>query len=259
MSTPILEVKNVGKSYGTVKAITGISASVSAGEVLCILGDNGAGKSTLIKVLSGAHAPTEGELLVNGEKRILESPRDALDSGIATVYQDLAVVPLMPIWRNFFLGSEIIKGAGIFRRLDVKSMRKIAKTQLADMGILVRDIEQPIGTLSGGERQAVAIARAVYFGAKAIILDEPTSALGVKQAGVVLKYIARARDNGLGVIFITHNPNHAYPVGDKFLLLKRGTSIGYFKKSELTIEKMTKLMAGAEEMADLSHELERKA
>jgi simple sugar transport system ATP-binding protein len=165
----------------------------------------------------------------------------------------------MPIWRNFFLGSEIIKGAGIFRRLDVKSMRKIAKTQLAEMGILVRDIEQPIGTLSGGERQAVAIARAVYFGAKAIILDEPTSALGVKQAGVVLKYIARARDNGLGVIFITHNPNHAYPVGDKFLLLKRGTSIGYFKKSELTIEKMTKLMAGADEMADLAHELERKA
>lgn len=258
MSAQILEVRNVGKSYGTVKAITGISASVGAGEVLCILGDNGAGKSTLIKVLSGAHAQTEGELLINGESRILESPRDALDSGIATVYQDLAVVPLMPIWRNFFLGSEMKKGSGIFRRLDVKAMREIAKKQLADMGILIRDIEQPIGTLSGGERQAVAIARAVYFGAKAIILDEPTSALGVKQAGVVLKYIARERDNGLGVIFITHNPNHAYPVGDKFLLLKRGASIGYFKKSELTIEKMTKLMAGADEMADLAHELERK-
>lgn len=258
MSTPILEVKNVGKSYGTVQAISGISASVSAGEVLCILGDNGAGKSTLIKVLSGAHMHTDGELFVNGEKRNLSSPKEALESGVATVYQDLAMVPLMPIWRNFFLGSELKKGRGIFRRLEVKKMREITKQQLAQMGIVIRDVEQPIGTLSGGERQAVAIARAVYFGAKAIILDEPTSALGVKQAGVVLKYIAKARDNGLGVIFITHNPNHAYPVGDKFLLLKRGASIGYFKKAELTMETMTRLMAGADEMADLAHELERK-
>lgn len=258
MSQTIIEVRNVGKSYGTVKAITGISAAVDAGEVLCILGDNGAGKSTLIKILSGAHAHSEGEMFVYGEPRVFDSPRDALDVGIATVYQDLAVVPLMPIWRNFFLGSEIKIGKGIFRRLDVKTMRDLTKKQLAEMGILIRDVEQPIGTLSGGERQAVAIARAVYFGAKAIILDEPTSALGVKQAGVVLKYIAAARDAGLGVIFITHNPNHAWPVGDKFLLLKRGASIGYFKKSELTIEKMTKLMAGADEMADLAHELERK-
>jgi len=258
MSKTLIEVKNVGKSYGTVKAITGISAAVDAGEVLCILGDNGAGKSTLIKILSGAHAPTEGEMFVHGEPKTFESPRDALDAGIATVYQDLAVVPLMPIWRNFFLGSELKKGKGIFRRLDVKAMKEITRTQLAEMGIVIRDIEQPIGTLSGGERQAVAIARAVYFGAKAIILDEPTSALGVKQAGVVLKYIARARDRGMGVVFITHNPNHAYPVGDKFLLLKRGASIGYFLKKDLTIEHMTKLMAGADEMADLAHELERK-
>lgn len=258
MTNPILEVKNIGKAYGTVKAITGISASVNAGEVLCILGDNGAGKSTLIKILSGAHAPSEGKLLVFGEEATFESPRDALDKGIATVYQDLAVVSLMPIWRNFFLGSELKKGRGIFRRLDVKKMKELTMAQLADMGIVIRDVEQPIGTLSGGERQAVAIARAVYFGAKAIILDEPTSALGVKQAGVVLKYIARARDKGMGVIFITHNPNHAYPVGDKFLLLKRGESIGYFMKRDLTIEEMTKLMAGADEMADLAHELERK-
>jgi simple sugar transport system ATP-binding protein len=189
---------------------------------------------------------------------MFSSPRDALDAGIATVYQDLAVVPLMPVWRNFFLGSELRKGSGIFKRLDSVAMRRIAKEQLADMGIALRDVEQPIGTLSGGERQAVAIARAVYFGAKAIILDEPTSALGVKQAGVVLKYIAKARDRGLGVVFITHNPNHAYPVGDNFLLLKLGSSIGYFSKRELTIEKMTKLMAGADEMKGLAHELERK-
>jgi len=256
--TTILEVHNVGKSYGTVHAISGISAAIVAGEVLCILGDNGAGKSTLIKILSGVHAPSEGTMKVFGVERTFSSPRDALDAGIATVYQDLAVVPLMPVWRNFFLGSELRKGSGIFKRLDSAAMRRIAKEQLADMGISLRDVEQPIGTLSGGERQAVAIARAVYFGAKAIILDEPTSALGVKQAGVVLKYIAKARDRGLGVVFITHNPNHAYPVGDNFLLLKLGSSIGYFSKRELTIEKMTKLMAGADEMKGLAHELERK-
>lgn len=256
--TAIIEAQNLGKSYGTVMAISGISAELNGGEVLCILGDNGAGKSTLIKILSGVHQPSEGKLLVFGQEQKFESPRDALDVGIATVYQDLAVVPLMPIWRNFFLGSELKKGRGLFKRLNIKAMREITKHQLAEMGIILRDVEQPIGTLSGGERQAVAIARAVYFGAKAIILDEPTSALGVKQAGVVLKYIAKARDAGLGVIFITHNPNHAWPVGDKFLLLKLGASIGYFKKSELTIERMTKLMAGADDMADLAHELERK-
>jgi len=254
----IIEAQNLGKSYGTVMAIKGISAELGAGEVLCILGDNGAGKSTLIKILSGLHEPSEGKLLIFGQELKFDSPRDALDAGIATVDQDLAVVPLMPIWRNFFLGSEMKKGRGLLKRLDVKAMREITKQQLAEMGIILRDVEQPIGTLSGGERQAVAIARAVYFGAKAIILDEPTSALGVKQAGVVLKYIAKARDAGLGVIFITHNPNHAWPVGDKFLLLKLGASIGYFKKSELTIERMTQLMAGADEMADLAHELERK-
>lgn len=256
--TAILEVTAVGKSYGTVMAISGISAKLGAGEVLCILGDNGAGKSTLIKILSGVHKPSEGTLSVFGKPTVFESPRDALDAGIATVYQDLAVVPLMPVWRNFFLGSELRTGWGPFKRLDSRRMKSIALQQLAEMGITIRDVEQPIGTLSGGERQAVAIARAVYFGAKAIILDEPTSALGVKQAGVVLKYIAKARDRGLGVVFITHNPNHAYPVGDKFLLLKLGRSLGFFTKAELSIDKMTRLMAGADEMADLAHELERK-
>ncbi|MFI5425601.1 ATP-binding cassette domain-containing protein [Aeromicrobium sp. UC242_57] len=132
----------------------------------------------------------------------------------------------MPVWRNFFLGSEITKGVGPFRRLDVDEMKRISKAELAAMGIDLRDVEQPIGTLSGGERQCVAIARAVYFGARVLILDEPTAALGVKQSGVVLKYIAKARDRGLGVVFITHNPHHAYPVGDRFMLLRRGKKHG---------------------------------
>ena len=254
---PILEVRGVGKTYGSILALRDVSASVGVGEVLCVLGDNGAGKSTLIKILSGAHEHTEGTLLAYGIERTFSSPRDALDLGIATVYQDLAVVPLMPIWRNFFLGSELTKGRGLLRRLDVKSMRKITMDELAAKGIALRDPEQPIGTLSGGERQSVAIARAVYFGAKAVILDEPTSALGVKQAGVVLRYIAQARDRGLGVVFITHNPHHAYPVGDRFLLLRRGTSIGVFDKNEIVLDQMTKLMAGGAELDALAHELER--
>ncbi|KFF59389.1 sugar ABC transporter ATP-binding protein [Cryobacterium sp. MLB-32] len=256
-AVPLLEVRGIGKTYGSVVALRDVSASVGAGEVLCVLGDNGAGKSTLIKILAGAHSPSQGELLWNGEPRRFASPRDALDLGIATVYQDLAVVPLMPVWRNFFLGSELTRGRGPLRRLDVKRMRRTTFAELARMGIDLRDVDQPIGTLSGGERQSVAIARAVYFGAKAIILDEPTAALGVKQAAVVLKYIAQARDLGLGVVFITHNPHHAYPVGDRFLLLRRGTSMGAFAKSEITLEEMTRLMAGGAELDALAEELRR--
>ena len=254
---PILEVREIGKSYGPFRALHGVSTSVGAGEVLCVLGDNGAGKSTFIKILSGAHRHSEGELLANGTPRSFASPRDALDLGIATVYQDLAVVPLMPVWRNFFLGAELTRGVGPFRRLAVRAMRTITQQQLATMGIDLADVDQPIGTLSGGERQSVAIARAIYFGAKVVILDEPTSSLGVKQAGVVLKYIAQARDRGLGVVFITHNPHHAYLVGDRFLLLKRGTSLGNFTKREITIEEMTRLMAGGAELEALAHEMER--
>ena len=180
-----------------------------------------------------------GKFLVDGDERQLRLARARRWTlGIATVYQDLAVVPLMPVWRNFFLGSEITKGSGPLRRLDIDAMKQITKTELAAMGIDLRDVDQPIGTLSGGERQCVAIARAVYFGARVLILDEPTAALGVKQSGVVLKYIAKARDRGLGVIFITHNPHHAYPVGDRFMLLRRGRSMGDFPKAEMTLDEL---------------------
>jgi simple sugar transport system ATP-binding protein len=255
MTTPIIEVRSIGKTYGSIIALRDISASVSAGDVLCVLGDNGAGKSTFIKILSGAHDYTSGELLVDGSPRHFSTPRDALEMGIATVYQDLAVVPLMPVWRNFFLGSE----RGSFAALKVREMKAITKEELGKMGIDLRDVDQPIGTLSGGERQSVAIARAVYFGARVVILDEPTSALGVKQAGVVLKYVARSRDNGLGVVLITHSPHHAYPVGDRFLLLKRGTSMGLFHKGDITIEELTRLMAGGAELEALTEELARNA
>jgi simple sugar transport system ATP-binding protein len=225
---------------------------VSPGEVTCVLGDNGAGKSTLIKIIAGLHQPSSGVYEVEGVPVSFNSPREALDHGIATVYQDLAVVPLMPVWRNFFLGNELRKGL----RIDIPAMKKMCKEELLAMGIDLRDVDQPIGTLSGGERQCVAISRAVHFGAKVLILDEPTAALGVKQSGVVLKYIIQARERGLGVIFITHNPHHAYPVGDRFLLLNRGTSLGYFEKSQVTRDELTGLMAGGAELEQLSHELE---
>ncbi len=255
--TAVIEVKDIGKRYGNIIALSDVSTSVRAGEVTCVLGDNGAGKSTFIKILAGAHEHSDGSLLIDGEPTTLSSPRAALELGIATVYQDLAVVPLMPVWRNFFLGSEITKGVGPFKKLDVDEMKRITKDELAAMGIDLRDVEQPIGTLSGGERQCVAIARAVYFGARVLILDEPTAALGVKQSGVVLKYIAKARDRGLGVVFITHNPHHAYPVGDRFMLLRRGKSMGDFPKAEMTLEELTSMMAGGAELESLAHELEK--
>lgn len=257
--TPVhlLELKDVGKHYGNIIALTDVTMAVDNGRVTCVLGDNGAGKSTLIKIIAGLHQHTTGTLEIMGSERKLNSPREALDAGIAAVYQDLAVVSLMPIWRNFFLGSELTKGWGIFKSLDVEKMKKITKDELAAMGIDLRDVEQPIGQLSGGERQCVAIARAVHFGAKVLILDEPTAALGVKQSGVVLRYILQARDRGLGVIFITHNPHHAFPVGDRFLLLKRGKSIGYYDKKDITIDELTSQMAGGAELAELAHELEQ--
>ncbi|TQS45984.1 ATP-binding cassette domain-containing protein [Cryptosporangium phraense] len=250
--TSLIEVEEIGKRYGNIVALADVSTSVSPGEVTCVLGDNGAGKSTFIKILAGAHPHSSGRLVVDGEERHFASPREALSLGIATVYQDLAVVPLMPVWRNFFLGSEPTRRFG---RLDAKFMKATTKSELSAMGIDLRDVDQPIGTLSGGERQCVAIARAVYFGARVLILDEPTAALGVKQSGVVLKYIARARDRGLGVVFITHNPHHAYPVGDRFMILRRGRSMGDFPKSELSLDELTGMMAGGAELEALSHEL----
>jgi simple sugar transport system ATP-binding protein len=255
--TPLLDVTGVTKRFGNVTAIQDVSCHVDAGSVTCVLGDNGAGKSTFIKILSGVHQPDEGELRWEGEPVRFRSPREARERGIATVFQDLATVPLMSIWRNFFLGSEPLKGTGPLRRIDVKHAQTIMHEQMRRMGIDVRDPEQPVGTLSGGERQAVSIARAVYFGARVLILDEPTSALGVKQSGVVLRYVAQARDRGIGVILITHNPQHAYPVGDHFVVLNRGRVIADGNKSQISRDDLIKMMAGGAELDALAHELQR--
>jgi simple sugar transport system ATP-binding protein len=248
----------VSKHYGNVEALRGVSTTVDAGEVTCILGDNGAGKSTLIKILSGFHQPTSGALVVDGEPVHFGSPNDARDAGIATVYQDLAVVPLMSVWRNFFLGAEPTRGIGPFKIFDTATAKRVAVEEIANMGISIRDPEQDIGTLSGGERQSVAIARAVHFGARCLILDEPTAALGVRQAGVVLRYIARARDRGLAVVFITHNPAHAYMSGDRFVILSRGRVAGSYERAAISQEDLIKEMSGGSELDEMRQEFNRE-
>ncbi len=254
-STPLIEVRDLVKHFGSVIALNGVSMHVSAGEVLCLLGDNGAGKSTLINTLAGVHKPTTGEFLIEGRPRVFNSPRDALEAGVATVYQDLAMIPLMSVTRNFFMGQEPTVGFGPFKRMDMKRADEITRSEMRRIGIDVREPQQAVGTLSGGERQCVAIARAVHFGAKVLILDEPTSALGVAQTSMVLKYINQVRESGLGVIFITHNVRHAMAVGNRFTVLNRGKTLGTFRKGEIAIEELQNLMAGGKELQTVSAEL----
>jgi simple sugar transport system ATP-binding protein len=250
---PVIQLEGVGKTYGTVRALTGVDLEVRSSEVTCVLGDNGAGKSTLIKIIAGLHDYTSGTMQVDGRARHFGSPRDAVEAGIATVYQDLALAPLMSVWRNFFLANEIRKGP--LRLLDSSEMKRITQDELAKMGIDLPDVDRPVGSLSGGQRQCVAIARAIYFGAKVLILDEPTAALGVKQSGVVLKYIAKAANSGLAVVFITHNPHHAYLVGDRFVILKLGEMVLDAARDDITVDQLTEQMAGGDELAALEHEL----
>ena len=252
----LIEVRSISKYFGSVIALKDISMICYPGEVMCLLGDNGAGKSTLIKTLSGVHKPDEGEILLDGQPVVFESPRNALDRGIATVYQDLATVPLMSITRNFFMGREPVTGWGPFQRIKMDEADSVAKSEMQRIGIDVRDPGQAVGTLSGGERQCLAISRAVHFGAKVLILDEPTSALGVHQASTVLRYVMQAKARGLGVIFISHNVHHAYPVGDRFTMLNRGHSLGTFEKSEISREEVLEMMAGGKELDALTSELE---
>ena len=255
MNQPIVHMEGVSKNYGAMHALTDVNLSVFPGEVTCVLGDNGAGKSTLIKIMSGLHRHDAGTMKVNGSEVHFTSPRDSLNAGIATVYQDLAVVDLMEVWRNFFLGSELRKSLPILRPLDVDTMRKITDEQLRKFGIELPNVNRKVGTLSGGQRQCVAIARAIYFGAKVLILDEPTAALGVKQSSVVLKYVDMAREAGVGVVFITHNPQHAYLIGDHFIVLKLGRMQLDARRSAITMETLISEMAGGAELAELGREL----
>lgn len=240
----ILEARRLSKRFGSVVALKDIDLSIQTGEVTCLLGDNGAGKSTLIKILSGVFPPTTGELRLDGEPVAFSAPREALGRGIATVYQDLAIVPLMSVWRNFHLGSERTVGRGPLRRIDVRRSKEEALAALQAIGIELEDPDQTVASLSGGQRQTLAIARALHFGARVLILDEPTAALGVRQSDLVLGDIRKAAARGVAVILVTHNPHHAHPVGDHFVVLRKGRVIADRRKEDLAVEVLSGLMAG---------------
>lgn len=253
MADPYLRVEGLVKKFGPFTALGGVDLDVFPGEVHCLLGDNGAGKSTLIKNLAGVHKPTEGSIFINGEKVNFESPRDASDAGIGTVYQDLALNQLMSVTRNFFMGRELKGPLGTLR---MDEMNQIAHDEMLKIGIDFSDPTQAVGTMSGGQRQTLAIARAIYFGAKVLILDEPTSALGQKQQMGVLKTIKRVRARGdIAIIFITHNELHSRLVGDRYTFLALGKVIGAGLASEIGDDEMRRLMAGGTDMGDLKEEL----
>ena len=254
---PVLELQRVDKSFGPIDVLHEVTLKVNAGEVLCLLGDNGAGKSTLIKTLAGVHKPTRGKILMDGQEVVFDGPRDAAGQGIATVHQFGGTFPLMSIGRCFFVGAEPVKGWGPFKIFDRKKANDIAVKAVQGFGITrIEDGERLVGSLSGGERQSLAIARAVHFGARVLILDEPTAALGVKQASHVLRIVNETKRRGLAVIFITHQVMHAMAVGDHFAVLIRGAIAADFRKGEKTREEITDLMAGGETMANLEANIE---
>jgi len=253
---PLIEIKDLVKKFGNFTALNGVSLDVYPGEVHALLGDNGAGKSTLIKVLSGVYPPTSGKIYVDGQEVKFATPRQASDLGIGTVYQDLALNALTSVTRNFFLGREIKKGPGPFGIMQMKEMNKITIEEMAKIGIDISDPEQPVGTMSGGQRQTLAISRAIYFGAKILILDEPTSALGQKQQMEVLKTIKDVQKLGhIGIILITHNEIHARLISDRYTFLSLGEVIGRGMAEELGGDDIKRLMAGGAEIGDLRDEL----
>jgi len=255
VQTPIIQMKNIEKHFGAVIALAGVSLDVMPGECHCLLGDNGAGKSTFIKTMSGVHKPTKGEIHFEGKPMHFARPRDSISAGIATVYQDLAMIPLMSVARNFFMGNEPTKRVGGINFFDHKLANEVTMAEMKKMGINLRGPDQAVGTLSGGERQTVAIARAVHFGAKVLILDEPTSALGVRQTSNVLATIDKVRKKDIGVVFISHNVRHAMAVGDRFTVLNRGKTLGTANRSEITPEELQDMMAGGQELAKLEGSL----
>ncbi len=241
---PLLEMRGIAKSFGNVRALNGVDMTIHAGEVVGLLGDNGAGKSTLIKILSGVYRPSSGVLLWNGTPIKLKSSSDAIQLGISTAYQDLAVIDQMSIWRNLFLGREheIGQTFGIlhnpFRLLRAAHAKRVCYQVLSDLGIEIRDVDADIASLSGGERQSIAIARAVLFESRLLILDEPTSNLSLVETEKVFGYVRRARDVGIGVVIITHNVHNAISVADSYLILHQGTVAWRAAKSEASFDQL---------------------
>ena len=228
-----LQLTNIYKSFGSVTALNDVSLSTTPGKIHCILGDNGAGKSTLVNIMSGVISADKGDYLINGDKVNFSTPKQALNAGISTVYQNLAIIPMLSIYRNFFLGNEPVKD-NYFKFMDKDLAISTTKQELAKFGVTVNDVKRPAGTLSGGQRQCLAIARALYFGAKVLILDEPTSALGVKESANVLNQLVLLKEQGINIVLVSHIIDHAYDVGDLFFILKMGELAGSYDKNDVS-------------------------
>jgi simple sugar transport system ATP-binding protein len=242
---PVLELRSLSVHYGNVAAVARLNVTVRAGEITCVLGANGSGKSTLVAVLSGLRRHDEGQLLLAGRAVRFRSPRQAREAGIVTVWQDLAVAPLLSVWRNFFLGAEPSRGVWPLRRLDLQRARDTTVRAMARVGVTGLDPDQPASALQAGERQSLAIARALHFGARALVIDEPTAPMTVAQHTLVLQSVVAARAQGLAVVFVTHNPRYAHLVGDRFLLLARGQVAGNLTRDDVDAADLTRLMSGA--------------
>ncbi|MGY8751625.1 MAG: ATP-binding cassette domain-containing protein [Fidelibacterota bacterium] len=236
-----LHLKNIYKSFGNITALNDVSMSTKSGKIHCILGDNGAGKSSLVNIISGVFQPDQGEYQLNNEPIKLKSPRQAIDLGISTVYQNLAIIPIMNIYRNFFLGNEPLKNI-FFKTIDRDYAIETTINELEKFDISIKDPERPAGELSGGERQILAISRALYFGAKILILDEPTSALGVKESNKVVEQILMLKAQNINVILVSHNIDQAFELGDEFFILKNSKMVGSFKKSETSANKLRTIL-----------------
>ncbi|MGY1771387.1 ATP-binding cassette domain-containing protein [Blastococcus sp. SYSU D00813] len=254
---PALELRRVTVRHGSVAALSRVSATFAPGTITCVLGENGSGKSTLVSVLSGLTRPEEGELLLDGRPARFRSPRDARAAGVATVWNDLAVAPLLSVWRNLTLGAEPTVGVWPLRRLDVAAARDTAVRALERVGLGGVDPDRPASTLRPGERQGLAIARALHFGTRALVVDEPTaprSVAGATQAGQAL-LAARAR--GLAVVVVTANPRYAHLIGDSFLLLASGQVAGHLTREDVDADSLTRLMAGDDELTSLTATIRR--
>jgi simple sugar transport system ATP-binding protein len=252
---PVLELRGVTVRFGSVPALSRVSLALRAGEVTCVLGENGSGKSTLVAVVSGVQRPAEGELLLDGRPVRFRSPQQARSRGIATIWQDLAIAPLMSVWRNFFLGAEPTRGIWPFRQLDVGRAEEIAAREMARVGVTGLDPDQPASALQAGERQCLAIARALHFGARVLVVDEPTAPMTVAQRALVLQSVVAARDAGLAVLFVTHSPQYAHLVGDRFVLLGGGRVAGDLTREDVDVHDLTRLVAGGDEFSRLSDSL----
>lgn len=246
---PVLSARGLVKTYGHVVGLDGVSLDLYPGEVLAVIGDNGAGKTTLIKCLTGAEVPDEGELRLDGQPVHFRRPQDARDAGIETVYQSLAVSPALDVAANMYLGRELrrtgILGSAL-RLMDTKAMRERAKAELRDLGIsTLQDVTVPIENLSGGQRQAVAVARAAAFGSKVVVLDEPTAALGVRESNQVLELILRLRDKGIPVILISHNMPHVFDVADRIHIQRLGRRAATITPQTHSMTDAVAIMTGA--------------